>query len=169
VRWLSVLVLALALVAVGCGGDDESSASADTTVEETTTTTDTTDETATDETTTDDGTGTDFDFADEDCQALLGAAAAFSQAFTGAGGDGGEAFAELQERVPDEIKADVQVLAEWYTEYASRLEDIGLEPGETPTAEQLQQLQQAIAGLDSAEVTEASQRLSTWAEQNCTG
>jgi hypothetical protein len=168
VRWLSILVLALALVAAGCGGDDDSSASADTTIEETTTA-DTTDETTTDETT-DEGSGaSDFDFADEDCQALLGAAAAFSQAFTGAGGDGGEAFAELQERVPDEIKADVQVLAEWYSEYASRLEDIGLQPGETPTAEQLQQLQQAIAGLDSAEVTEASQRLSTWAEQNCTG
>ena len=39
-RWLSILVLALALVAAGCGGgDDESSASDTTTIEETTDTT----------------------------------------------------------------------------------------------------------------------------------
>ncbi len=47
-RWLSILVVALALVAAGCGGsDDESSATDETTVEETLT-----DETSTDDSTT---------------------------------------------------------------------------------------------------------------------
>ena len=58
-RWLSILVLALALVASGCGGDDEPSASDEPAVEETTTA---------DTTTEDEGSGTsDFDVADEDC------------------------------------------------------------------------------------------------------
>ena len=83
-RWLSILVLALALVAAGCGGgDDESSASDETTVEETLTDT-TTDETTTEDTATD--TDADFDFADEDCQALLGVGASIAAAFAGAGG-----------------------------------------------------------------------------------
>ena len=40
-RWLSILVVALALVAAGCGGSDDASAATDeTTIEETTTTDD---------------------------------------------------------------------------------------------------------------------------------
>ena len=47
-RWLSILVVALALVAAGCGGsDNESAATDETTIEETTTT----DETTTEEST----------------------------------------------------------------------------------------------------------------------
>ena len=58
-RWLAILVLAVALVAAGCGGDDDSTASDDTTIEETLTDDTTTDETTTDETTTDDETSDD--------------------------------------------------------------------------------------------------------------
>jgi hypothetical protein len=168
-RWLSILVLALALVAAGCGGgDDESSASGDTTVEETTTS-DTT-------TTEDDGSGTsgeDFDFADEDCQALLGVGATIAAAFSAAGGDTGDAnteeLAELADRVPDEIRADVQTLADAFGEYAAKLQEIGIDAGATPTAEQVQELQAAIASLDQAELTAASERLEAWAQDNCTG
>ncbi|HET8968093.1 MAG TPA: hypothetical protein VFN06_01540, partial [Gaiellaceae bacterium] len=80
-RWLSILVIALALVAAGCGGsDDESSASDETTVEETLT-----EETTTDDETTTDG-DTDFNFADEDCQSLVAAFLGVSQAFAAAAG-----------------------------------------------------------------------------------
>ena len=167
-RLLSILVLALALVAAGCGGgDDESSASGDTTVEETTTT-DTTDETTTE----DEGTGTtgEFDFADEDCQALLGVGASIAAAFSAAGGTGGEdteELAELAEKVPDEIRADVQTLADAFGEYAAKLQDIGVEAGETPSADQVQELQAAIASLDQQELTAASQRIEAWAQANC--
>jgi hypothetical protein len=159
VRWLSVLVLALALVAAGCGGDDEpSSASEETTIEETTGTT-------TSETTTG-----DFDFADEDCQALLGVGASIAAAFAGAAGTSdtdSEALDELASKVPEEIEADVQLLANAYGEYAAELEDIGIEPGATPSAEQVQQLQAAIASLDQQELTAASQRIEAWAGENC--
>jgi hypothetical protein len=166
VRWLGIFaaVVAMSVVAVGCGGGDES-ASGDTTATETST-----DETTTEETTTD-GTTTDLSgvFADEDCLALVAAAASFSQAFTGtsATSDETNAFEELAAKVPDEIKADVRVLAEAYAEYAAEIKDIGIEAGQTPSAEQLQQLQAALASFDQQGVSEASQRLSTWAQTNC--
>jgi hypothetical protein len=174
VRWLSILVavVALSVAAVGCGGNDES-ASGDTTATETTTDETTTDETTTDETTTDettDGTG-DLSgvFADEDCLALVAAAASFGQALAGVSGtpEQTNAFEELADKVPDEIKADVQVLAEAYARYAAEIRDVGLEAGQTPSAEQLQQLQAALASFDEQGVSEASERLSTWAQANC--
>jgi ABC-type glycerol-3-phosphate transport system substrate-binding protein len=170
VRWLSIFaaVVALSVVAVGCGGSDEA-ASGDTTVTETTTDETTTEETTTDETTTDGTPDLSGVFADEDCLALVAAAASFSQAFTGtsATSDETNAFEELAAKVPDEIRADVQVLAEAYAKYAAEINDIGIEAGQTPSAEQLQQLQAALASFDQQGVSEASQRLSTWAQTNC--
>jgi hypothetical protein len=164
-RWLSILVLAVALVAAGCGGDDEpSSASDDTSIEETLT-----EDTTTGETTSDETTDLSGVLEDEDCLALASAGSAFAQAFTGtSSAEDAEAFQELADSVPDEIKADVQILAEAFATYSEELQDIGLEAGATPTAEQLQQLQAALASIDQAEVTAASERLGTWAQENCT-
>ncbi|HEY6113547.1 MAG TPA: hypothetical protein VIV37_05545, partial [Gaiellaceae bacterium] len=67
-RWLSILVLAVSLVAAGCGGsNDESSAAEETTIEETLT-----EDTTTEDEATTDGDA-DFDFADEDCRSLVAA------------------------------------------------------------------------------------------------
>src|SRR5262245_62393969 len=138
-RWLALLVMSLALVAAGCGGSDNESAGSDETAIEETTTTETTSE---DTTTTEETTDTDVDVSDilgdEDCLALAGVGATIAQAFTGAsGGDGdSDELAQLVEKVPDEIKADVQVLAEAYGTYADKIADIGIEPGSTPSAEQ---------------------------------
>lgn len=169
-RWLSILVLALALVAAGCGGgDDESSASDTTTVEETTTDT-------TAETTTDDGAATsgDFDFADEDCRGLVAAYLGISQAFAAAAGgsneeleEQAEAFSEFADDVPEEIQADVQTLADAYGQYIQVLQDAGIEPGEIPTAAQAQELQTALQAVGTADVTAASERLSAWTTENC--
>jgi hypothetical protein len=169
-RWLAVLVLAVALVAAGCGGgDDESSASDETTIEETLTDETTSEDTTTGSETTDDDVDLADVLADEDCQALIAAGVAFAQAFSGvsSSGDELEAFDELAEKVPDEIKADVQTLAEAYATYAAELADIGIETGATPTADQLAQLQAALASFDQEGVTAASERLSVWAEENC--
>ena len=173
-RWLTVVlvVLTLALVGAGCGGgDDESSASGDTSVTETITEDTTTDETTTAEETTDD---TDLSglLADEDCLALASAGAAFAQAFAGAGATNDESAAALEElasKVPDEIKADVETLGQALAEYAAELEGIGVQAGATPSAEQLQQLQAALASLDQEELTAASERLEAWSQENCTG
>ena len=169
-RWLSILVLAVALVAAGCGGgDDESAATTETTVEETTTS----DTTTSDETTTE---STDADLSgilgDEDCLALASVGATMAQAFSGASGssaDNTEELEALADKVPDEIKADVQVLARAFSTYADKLQDIGVEAGKTPSAAQLQQLQTALASLDQEELTAASQRIEAWSQENCTG
>jgi hypothetical protein len=163
-RWFVLLLLALALVAVGCGGsDDESSAADETTVEETTTT---------EETTTESSSDGDEDVAgilgDEDCLKLASIGATFAQAISGASDEEAvEAFEQLADDVPDEISADVQILADWFAEYTAQLEDIGLQAGQTPSAEQLQQLQTALAASDQEELSAASERLQVWANENC--
>ena len=43
-----------------------------------------------------------------------------------------------------------------------------MEAGKTPTVDQLQQLQAAIASLDQQELTAASQRIEAWSKKNCT-
>ena len=166
-RWLSILVLALALLAVGCGGGDDDSSASDTT---------TVDETTSEGTTSDDGTGTtgDFDFADEDCRSLLAAYLGVNQAFAAAAGGSNddlqqqaEAFSEFADDVPEEIRADVQTLAKAYGRYIEVLQDAGLEPGEIPSAEQAQELSDALQAVGTADVTAASERLSTWTTENC--
>jgi hypothetical protein len=170
-RWLAILVLAVALVAAGCGGsDDESAASDETTIEETLT------ESTTDETTTD-GAGTDsdadFNFADEDCRSLVAAFVGVGAAFSAAAGgsddlaEQAEAFAGYADDVPEEIRADVETLAAAYSQYVEVLQDAGIEPGQIPTAEQAQQLSDALESVGTADVSAASERLSAWTNENC--
>lgn len=170
-RWLTILVVALALVAAGCGGgDDESATTDETAIEETTTSEDTsTEATTTEETTSDDTTDLSGILADEDCLALASVGATIAQAFAATGGDSGstEDLQALADKVPNEIKADVQTLAAAFAEYADKLQEIGVQAGATPTAEQVQQLQAAIASLDQAELTAASNRIEAWAKDNC--
>jgi hypothetical protein len=163
-RWLAVVLVALALVAAGCGGGDNESAGSDDTTTEATLT-ETTSESS--ETT---GSGDVEDIlGDEDCLALAGVGATIAQAFAGAadGTASTEELAELADKVPDEIQADVQTLAAAFGEYADKIKDIGISPGSTPNAEQLQELQAAISSLDQKELTAASERIQAWATENC--
>jgi len=163
-RLLAVLVMALALVVAGCGGGDDSTASDETTVEETTTS----DDTTTSEETTDTDVDASAILGDEDCLKLASIGATFAQAVTGATDEEAtEAFQNLVDDVPDEIKADVQVLADWFAEYSAKLKDIGLQAGQTPTAAQVAQLQAALADTNQEELTAASERLQAWANANC--
>lgn len=165
------LVLALAAVGAGCGGsDDESSGDTTETTTEETFTFDTTEDTETD------GTETDTDDTDGlatgECRELVDASSQLSQALGAAGasgdlGDSSEFFDEFADRAPDEIRDDFQILAEAYSEYADALGDVDLQSGETPSAEDLQALQEALSSIDQAEVTAASQRISEWATANC--
>jgi ABC-type glycerol-3-phosphate transport system substrate-binding protein len=179
-RWtmFAVLVAALALVGAGCGGgDDEGAGDTDTAVvTDTTTDETTTDETTTEDTETDTDTdtgGTGFDFDSEECQELVAAGAAFGQAFssatTGADlSDEAETFSEFADNAPEEIRADMQTLANAYEEIVEALADIDIDPGATPTAEQVAALTQALASVDQAGVAEAGERISAWAQENCT-
>ena len=166
-RWLAFLAVAFALVAAGCGGGSNGSAA--TTETTTTETTSTSEETTTEASGTTDLSGI---LNDEDCLALAGIGATFAQAVTGASDE--QAADELQnlvDKVPDDIKADVQVLATWFADYSAKLKDIGIEAGKTPTADQLTQLQAALASANSnqQELTTASNHIEAWAKKNCTG
>jgi hypothetical protein len=168
VRLLTLaVVLALALVAAGCGGDDETSS--DTVTIETTTDDTTTDETTTDEDTTEETFGDSL--ASEDCQELISASSALGSAFSGVQGDdlgdSSEAFSQYADQAPEEIRGDLQIMADTYEAYAEAIGDIGLEPGETPSQEQALEFQQALSSIDLEEFTAASQRFTTWAATNC--
>jgi hypothetical protein len=170
VRWLAVLVLAFALVAAGCGGGDDSAASDETTTTETTTT-ESTSTTSTD--TSGSATGGEFNWTSKDCQnlvkAFVGLSAAVGAASTGQDvSPEVEAFARYVDEVPEEIRADVQTLAGAYDEFIAKLKDIGYTPGEVPTAEQIQQLQDASTSVGGQDVRAASERLNAWTTENCT-
>jgi len=169
-RWLAVLALALlALAAAGCGGDDASDASSDTeaTVVEGTTGDDPTDDVEDlKETTGDDDIGQ----LSGKCAELAGIGAKLSQSLSGQSGDLDQAarvFDEIADEVPDEIKADYEVIAENFGKIAEALREADLQSGETPNAEAIAKLQQLATSLDSEEVREASANIEAWAEKNC--
>jgi hypothetical protein len=172
VRWLSVLVVAFALLAAGCGGggSSESSATTETTAADTTTTeTTSTEETTSGETT--DTTDLSAVLGNKDCLALASVGATMSKAFAGTNGVSGDTseLDDLASKVPDEIKPDVETLAQAFSEYASKLKDIGITPGTTPTADQIKQLQTALVSLDQQKLTAASANIEAWAKKNCSG
>jgi len=173
---LIALVLAVALVGAGCGGGDEAAG------DETVVTETTTDETTTDETTTDDSTTEDTETdtsgstgnLTEDCLAAVSAFAALAQGVGAAAGgndedvdEAAQAFSQYADKAPDEIRDDINVLAEAYGTYIQALKDLGLQPGDIPSAEQLQQLASASEKLNTPEITAASDHFNAWATANC--
>ena len=155
------VVLVLALVGASCGGDSDTASDTDTVVTET-------EGITAEETTTDD----DGAFATDGCAALVAAAASASTAFSGTATteDVDEAkaqFEEFAESAPDGIRDDLRVLADAYARYADELAGVNVEPGEVPDAETLQELQDALASIDQAEVTEAAANVEAWTTANC--
>jgi len=155
VRALVLILVCVGLVAAlaACGGDDDEAGG------DTTAAVQPIDETETDA------------LSSEECLELLGLGVALAQAFTGsAGGDAqetSELLDELVAKAPEEIRADIETLAAGYAEYVEVLRDLDLQEGETPSAEQLQEIQTALASLDQPELRTASERVSAWAEENC--
>jgi hypothetical protein len=173
-RGMILLVAAVFVVAVaGCGGGDEAASDTDPTTVTETTTDETTDETSTEETTTEEtDTGDLGDFASSECLELAQAGQALSTALgaTGTGDDlsaQSEAFQEFVDKAPEEIRADVQILADAFATYADALGDVDIKPGETPSQEEALKLAQALGSLDQAEVTAASERVTAWTTENC--
>lgn len=177
VRKLAVLALGvLALAAAGCGGDESSDAAGDEPAVEETTAGETTEATETTETT--DGTSTsddvDLDDLSGECLEFAGVGAQFAEAFQAAGGGTGDlstyadAFDELADAAPDAIADDVEVIAASIGKYAEALKDIDLTSG-TPSAEDLQKLQEISASFDNAELEQASDNIEAWVEDNCNG
>ena len=113
-----------------------------------------------------------FDFLDEDCQALVQAYVGLSAAFAAASGGQDvsgdiEEFAAYAEKVPEEIRADVETIAAAYGTFVDELEGLGFTPGEVPDAGQIQALTEASESLGTAEVAAAGERLNAWTTENC--
>jgi len=166
-----VVVVLLALAGASCGGGDDEASDTDTVVTETTTDETTTDET-TEETTTDDTDTEVGGFLAGECRELIDASQALGQAFSAAGSEADleestEAFEAFANEAPEEVRADLQIMAEVFREYVDAIRDSGIEEGETPSQEQALALQQALASIDLEEFTAASTRFNAWAADNC--
>lgn len=168
----ALLVAALALVVAGCGGssDEGSSDSATVAAEDTTTDATTTEDMTTTEETTSDDTATDASSAlTGKCADLAGLGSKLAAAMGGqdAGvADVSQLFDELADQVPDEIKADWQVLAQNFQKIAAALKGADLSSG-TPDAATLAKLQKLATTLDSKEVQQAAAHIEAWAKKNC--
>jgi hypothetical protein len=164
-RRLAVLLLAaLALLAAGCGGDDggdEAAGTTDTAIVEDDDSTTTTDDEGT---TTSDDDGIELE---GECAEFAGLSARLQNALSGSGDLDADAFDELADQVPEEIRDDYEVLAANFRELAEALEDLDLSSGETPSPEDLAKLQEVSQSLDTPEVREAAENIEAWAEENC--
>ena len=149
----AVLVGLLLVVAPGCGSKKKSAS----------TTKATTTEAMTTNTTTTSSGGNAL--SGNDCQKLTAASQTFANVTSGnVPNDINAQLARakaLAAVAPPAIKGDLQVLSEAGAKYAK----LGLSAGQKPTAAQIQQL---LATLDIAKLTQALQHLSTWAQANCT-
>jgi hypothetical protein len=192
--WI-VFVLALGLLAfaaTGCGGGGTETvtetvtvSSSDTTTEETTTEEETTtdeeettteEETETDETETE-ATGTDTTpdlsfISNENCRQFVQFASEFSQALSGTGDtdvqEAADTMQKFADEAPEDIRDDFQTLADAYSKIADALEGVDLSSGQTPDAGTIAKLAQLSQEIDSTELTEASQNISDWTQENCT-
>jgi len=167
----ALLVAALALVAAGCGGSSNEASSDTTTVAAETTTEETMTEATTEETTTEETTTDDSGMAalTGKCAELAGLGSKLAAAMGGQ--DTGVAnvsrlFDELADQVPDEIKADWQVLAQNFQKIAEALQGADLSSG-TPDAATLAKLQKLATTLDSQEVQQAAAHIEAWTKKNC--
>jgi hypothetical protein len=164
----ALLVAALALVAAGCGGSSNE-ASSDTTTAETTTEAPSTAETTTTEQTSTGSSGAGAAALTGKCADLAGLGSKLAAAMGGqdAGvADVSKLFDEMADQVPDEIKADWQVLAQNFQKIAEALKGVDLSSG-TPDAATLAKLQKLSTTLDSQEVRQAAAHIEAWAKKNC--
>ena len=181
-RLLTILLAfaALAVGTAGCGGGSNTAAETSTTAIETSTTQETetreATETSTETEMSTDATSTEasgFDFASGDCKKLLEAGQEFSQAVGTAASDKEkleqtkDLYQRFVDKAPSEIRADLQVLAAAYTKIVDKIAEIDFKPGETLSADKLQELQEAFSSMNDPKVRTAAEHIATWAQTNC--
>lgn len=109
----------------------------------------------------------------EDCAALYAGIASAASAFGGTEGgdlqDVAQYFEEIADEVPEEIKGDFETFAAAYSEFAQAAADAGIDfsDPDSMTPEALQELGAAAEAFNDPEVQEASERISTFAEETC--
>ena len=168
------LLAALMLVAAGCGSSSKNSAATTeaATTEEATTEEATTEEATTEAATTEATTTSALGglVASGKCKDLQNLGQKYSEALSGSGAGTdlkktAQVIKEFADEAPSEIKSDFQVVAD----YMSKIADVAgdLKPGQTPSATQLQKLQQLSTSIDTQKLTTASQHITAWVAKNC--
>jgi hypothetical protein len=167
------LLAVLALVAAGCGGGKKKNAAGTTTAAVTTTEATTTEATTTEATTTKATTTAPnlSGFASsKNCRDFASLAQKFSAAFSGSQSGANikkeaELFQQFADKAPSDIRADFQTVAAYF----SKVADVAgnLKPGQTPDAATLAKLQKLSTQVDTAKLTQASQRITAWVQKNC--
>jgi hypothetical protein len=169
-RRLTILAVGLvALALAGCGGGGNSASSNTTT---TATSSESTTSTTGSETTTEASGSTTPNFASGKCKDLAQSAAKIGQDISASGASGNlqdvaKEFQAFVSIVPSEIKGDVQTIADAFTAYATALKGVNLSSGQTPSASDLQKMQDALKSFDQQKVQAAEQRLEAWTKKNC--
>ena len=108
----------------------------------------------------------------KDVSAIAAAAPAVPQVMSGEAGDLGTSVEQLEAmaaKAPEEIRADLLVVAQGYAAYSQALQDSGWDPssGEAPPPEVIAALTVAGQALDDADFQAASDRVSAWFAANC--
>ena len=177
-RLLVIPIAVLALVAPGCGGDSSNESSADATettvaAETTMTTEETTDSSASasasaSSSSSSSSTG-DLALGGK-CKEFVGVSQQLAASLSGQTADLQQAsklFDEIADQVPDEIKADYQVIAENFKKIADALKGVDLTSGEAPSPEVLAKLQELAQSMDSPKVKQATEHIQAWVQENC--
>lgn len=106
--------------------------------------------------------------------AMAAAVQGLPQAIAGDVPDLGTSVEELQafaEAAPEEIRADLQTIAEGYASVMQVLQDAGFDPagGEPPSAEVIAQITQAAAELETEDFRAALGRVEAYLQGGCDG
>jgi hypothetical protein len=171
-RLLVIPIAALALVAAGCGGDSSNESAADETATTVAVeTTMTTEETTATEASTDTSASPSGDLAlGGKCKEFAGISQQLAQSLSGQTADlqqASKVFDEIADQVPEEIRADYQVIAENFKKIADALKGVDLTGGQAPSPEALAKLQELSQSMDSPEVKRASEHIEAWVKENC--
>ena len=175
-RLLVIPIAVLALVAPGCGGDSSNESSADATettvaAETTMTTEETTESSASASASASSSSSSTGDLAlGGKCKEFAGVSQQLAASLSGQTADLQQAsklFDEIADQVPDEIKADYQVIAENFKKIADALKGVDLTSGEAPSPEVLAKLQELAQSMDSPKVKQATQHIEAWVQKNC--
>ena len=175
-RLLVIPIAVLALVAAGCGGDSSNESSAEATettvaAETTMTTEETTESSASASASASSSSSSTGDLAlGGKCKEFAGVSQQLAASLSGQTADLQQAsklFDEIADQVPDEIKADYQVIAENFKKIADALKGVDLTSGEAPSPEVLAKLQELAQSMDSPKVKRATQHIEAWVKENC--
>ena len=76
-------------------------------------------------------------------------------------------FNALAEKAPSDIKASFQTLANAISKYVDEIKKLNLKPGKTPSADQIQKIQAALASIGTPDVQAASNKIQAWVNAGC--